>query len=356
MRIFLLLFIIAPLAVRSQSSIEEKQENLQKYWRVFTQGEFVPYHGQSAHTIHLLLDNNLQRGHILIEAPGEFAVFLNGKLSGRMNEKVILDVDSIISKDPSVSLLSIFQKANVNSLKTHLLVNKDVNNERYAREDAFFSNFVIISSLILFGFFVFLYRSNTRLTIDYLNIFKVFALQEREEAIITGRIGSSVNILFFVFISLLWGLLLIILFHSENTWISNLNAIDTTPKIFLLWLIISLLFFCFLIVKLLLSWIFSRLFSFKDVVRFQFFNFIRSLYATSAALSVALVIYFMIDGVSLGFYQSLLISASIFMVLSGLLFYFKLMSRISVSIFHLFSYLCGSEIIPLMILIKVLLN
>jgi hypothetical protein len=56
-----------------------------------------------------------------------------------------------------------------------------------------------------------------------------------------------------------------------------------------------------------------------------------------------------------GFFNYLLWGGCAILVLSSIFLYFKLLSRTGSSLFHLFSYLCGSEIIPLMILIRVLL-
>jgi hypothetical protein len=186
----------------------------------------------------------------------------------------------------------------------------------------------------------------------------VVSFQEREEAIVTGRIGSSANIFFFIFISMLWALLLTIFFEKGPSAIrfSNWIEMNMAIKAIAAWVLLSVLIFVMLMIKLLLIWTFSRLFALKDVVRFQFFNFIRSLYIASAFMSVALLFYFMIGSEGINFYYSLLIAACVFLIFSVFLLYFKLMSRAHFSVFHLFSYLCGSEIIPLLILIKVLLN
>jgi len=91
------------------------------------------------------------------------------------------------------------------------------------------------------------------------------------------------------------------------------------------------------------------------VVRFQFFSFVRSLYVAVILMGVFAIIYFIGSFQNPRFYNHLLTAMCILLLTSNLFLYVKLLPRASVSHFHLFSYLCGSEIIPLMILTKVLL-
>jgi len=354
--VLLILFFLNSVGAWSQST--EIAKDLQPYWKV-TKGELLEdYNGQAVHTVHLRIIEQFKGGVISIETPGEFALFVNGQLQFRKKSKFRLHVDSLSARYAMLPLVSIFQKDNVKTIQTTLKLRAYSENENSARQPTYFKDFVILSVLLLFGFFVILFRSNTRLAIDYLNIAKVFSIQEREEAIVAGRIGSSVNILFFLFISLLCGLLLIIMFSSgpPALHLSSKMTTHTTSGAMLLWLVLSLSIFLFLILRLVIIWSMSSLFGFKGVVRFQFFNSIRNLFVASALVGIVLLGYHIAEFEKPDFFYSLLASACGFMILSTFFLYFKLLTRTSSSIFHLFFYLCGSEIVPLMILIKVLLN
>jgi Domain of unknown function (DUF4271) len=351
--VFLILFFFNATWCRSQAT--EIIHDLRDQWKVSKGDHFQGYQGESVHTIHLFVTDQFKGGIISIKAPGEFAVFVNGQLLVRARLELNLHVDSVLSKWAGVPILSVFQKGNVKSIRTELIHRVSLENVNVVRASTHFTDFVILSALLLFGFFVMLFRSNTRLTIDYLNLAKVFSVQEREDAIVTGRIGSSVNILFFVFISLLWGLLLLIIFTNGPLVLQKIS-IHSTAGAFGWWLLVSLLVFVFLVVKLVLVWIMSSLFGFKGLVRFQFFNFIRSLYVASALMGLVLLSYFVMELKNPNFFYFVLASGCGFMMLSAFFFFLKLMTRTSSAVFHLFSYLCGSEIISLMILIKVLLN
>jgi len=354
--VLLIVFILSVDSVFSQSS--EAIKDLRAYWTVSNGGRLEAYQSQPVKSINLSVIDPFRGGIISIKTPGEFTLFINGQLQLRTRSELKLNVDSLLRERGGTPILSIFYEGNSKAIQTNLIYKTHLENEKFIREATYFTDFMILSILFLFGFFVILFRSNTRLTMDYLNLTKVFSIQEREEAIVTGRIATSVNILFFVFISLLFSLLLIVIFSAGPPALrfSSRVSIQTTMEAFMWWLILSVVTFIFLISKLLLIWSMSALFDFKGIVRFQFFNFIRSLYVASALMGIALLIYFMLGVRYPDFFYFLLALVCGFMTLSVFFLYFKLMTRTSSSFFHLFSYLCGSEIIPLMILIKLLLN
>ncbi len=354
-----IIFILSILiAFNGWSQPSQIKKDLRNNWKISEGDHLEDYHGQAVNAIHLNIIDQFKGGIIAIKAPGEFSVFVNGRLQIRTRSELRLNVDSLLRENSGILLLSIFQNRNVKTIQTDLIVDVSLEHENFVRQSSHFTDFIILSALLLFGFFVILFRSNTRLTVDYLNLIKIFSFQEREEVIVTGRIGSSVNLLFFLFISLLCGLLLTTIFYWGQPLLhfSGSETIQSTTEAFLWWLFISFIIFVFLIGKLLLIWSMNTLFGFKNVVRFQFFNFIRSLYVASAIMAVVLIVYFLLDFKSPDFFYFLLASACGFMILSVFFLYFKLMPRTSSSVFHLFSYLCGSEIIPLMILVKLLLN
>jgi hypothetical protein len=358
MRAVVLLILLFLTAGEAWSQPNEIVKDLQPYWQVSKGEQLEDYQGQAVRAIHLRITDQFKGGLISIEAPGEFTLFINGQLQLRRNSKFILHVDSLSARYAILPLVSIFQKANIKTIQTKLIHRGYSETENSIRPSTHFNDFVIVSVLLLFGFFVALFRFNTRLTLDYLNIAKVFSIQEREEAIVAGRIGSSVNILFFVFISLLYGLLLIIIFVSGPPVLhfSTTASTDSTATALWLWLLLSLAALLFLLMRLLIIWSMSSLFGFKGVVRFQFFHSVRSLFVVSALMGIALLIYYIAEFEKPYFFSFLLASACGFMILSTIFLYFKLLTRTSSTGFHLFFYLCGSEIISLMILIKVLMN
>lgn len=357
MRASVLLIFFLLSAGTGWSQPTEIVKDLRDLWKVSAANRLEEYTGQEVSTIHIVVTDRFKGGTIVIHAPQEFTLFVNGQLRFHACEQYGLNVDSLLSVEMGSPLLSIFMKGNMAALQINHVYRAYLSNENTARQSTFFKDFVILGSLLLFGFFVILFRTNTRLTVDYLNVVKVFSLQEREEAIVTSRIRSSVNILFFVFISMLGSFLLIIIFKSGPAvlHLSNNFSIQSMRGALIQWLILSVGMFILLIGKLLLIWSMSTLFDYRGVVRFQFFNFIRTLFVVSVLMGLFLVIYYMLEMENPDFFYFLLASACGILTLNTFFLYFKLMTRTTSAVFHLFSYLCGSEIIPLMILIKVLL-
>jgi Domain of unknown function (DUF4271) len=332
--------------------------NLRPDWNVQEKESFVKYTGQKSKAIHFTLDKKSQGSRLLIFDRAEYSVFINGKLIATKRDSLQLRVDSLRAQYRGSIFISIYQKRPIYSLKTMLLLPVDKSDfENPVREGNYFNDFVIVASFILMALMVILFRVNPRLTFDYLNVVKLFSFQERDEAIVAGRIGSSINLFFFALISFLLSLLLIIIFYVAPDRIRM--AAEFVPRstlhAFISWFILSCIIFLVLIAKLVLIASFSLLFNVKSTVRFQFFNFIRLLFVTSLAMGLIATIYFIFHSQNPALFYNLLIVGSLFVAAGTIFLFLKLLARTAFPVFHLFSYLCATEIVPLMILGKVIL-
>ncbi len=347
---FLLLFTSLTAWPQTASEYNAKQD-----WQVFTDDGWVKYQNQQSKAIHFTIGNKFLASTLVIIDKRPFSVFIDGKLLASGKDTLRMNVDTLHTYAGD-RLISIYQDQPIYALKTILLTPQLQPDEfeNPARARNFFSDFVIIASFLLVGFIVILYRINPRLTFDYLNIIKLFSIQERDESIVAGRIGSSVNLLFFGFISFLLALLLLIVFRMapDRIWLAGEFIFDSTEGVFLDWFIISVIIFAMLMTKLILIVSFSLLFRLRDTVRFQFFNFIRLLFIVSITLCMLAVAYFIIQTQQPGPFYFLFILATVFIGIGTLFLYLKLLARTALPVFHLFSYLCATEIIPLLILGK----
>jgi len=332
--------------------------NLRQDWKVQEKNSMVQYAGQKRSTIHFALEKKAVGGKLVFYDRSEYSVFINGKLMARKQDSLTLKVDSLWSRHQGKLFFSIHQNKPVYSLQTLLLMPVAKSTfDNPLRAGSFFKDFVILASFILLAALVILFRVNSRLTLDYLNVVKLFSIQERDEAIVAGRIGSSVNLFFFGLISFLLGLLLLIIFHTaaDRVRLAGEFVFQSTSQIFLTWLLLSSLIFIILIIKLILIVSFSLLFGLRDTVRFQFFNFIRLLFVTTILMGGVALVYFIVQTQRSGYYYHLLTVGCVLVIIGTLLLFMKLLARTSFPVFHLFSYLCATEVIPLMILGKVIL-
>jgi hypothetical protein len=337
---------------------ENKSFTLREEWRVMEKDRYVKYSGQKRNAVHFTLTKSEGGSTLVIFDRSEFSVFINGKLMTRSRDTVRWKTDSLLSRHQGNIFISVYQNQPVYSLQT--LLERPVQSsmfENSTRQADFFRDFVILASFILIALLAVLFRINPRLTFDYLNVVKLFSVQERDDAIVAGRIGSSVNLFFFGFISFLFSLILIIIFYlaPDRIPLAGNFIFYSTLQSFLVWLVLSVLVFILLVTKLMLITTFALLFSLRSAVRFQFFSFIRLLFVTSMLMGGLALLYFIFRSYSSALYYNLLVLCSVFVLVGTLFLFLKLLTRTAFPIFHLFSYLCATEIIPLMILGKVVL-
>ena len=105
--------------------------------------------------------------------------------------------------------------------------------------------------------------------------------------------------------------------------------------------------------KLIIVLLFSTLFNFRETMSFQFFNFLRFVLFTSVTLAILCLAYFILRVGEPIYYERLIVLALLLLTAGSVVVLVKLMGRAGFSFFHLFSYLCVSEIIPLVIIIKI---
>jgi len=109
---------------------------------------------------------------------------------------------------------------------------------------------------------------------------------------------------------------------------------------------------CF--IKIALVYGLSFVFGMPEIGGIHFFNWVRLLLGVFGILTVVLFLYFISHGQQQLFY--IIILRMISWVLAGwmVLIIFKLYRQAGHSMFHLFSYICATELIPFLITIKVL--
>jgi hypothetical protein len=324
-------------------------EDLKPQWKIVGQ--------PSTHkAVHIPIDLSQAKGnYILIESKKDFYGFINTAFAFKGHRKV-LNADSLIRKHSNTIFLSIYQKDGIEDLSMYVVSLKPIDDLfNPGRPASTFSNFLLAASLILILFFTTLFRTNPQLTLDYLNVIKLFYLRDREENQITLRITSSVNLLFYLFCSLLASLALITAARFSNEGLSFLmrSTLPSASQYLARWIVLALVILGLLMAKFVFASMLALLYNWRDVAGFQFFNFVRVLILSLAC--VALVGTFCFSfGIDINYFKLLEIGCLLLAIGTGLL-YFKLLTRASFHSFHLFSYLCATEIFPLVILIKLLL-
>ncbi|MCE2995675.1 MAG: DUF4271 domain-containing protein [Cyclobacteriaceae bacterium] len=350
---FLLLSVIGYSQPENQVSV---MKDLRPHWLIHQNNEYRSYNHQPTQTIYFWLNTHQRNRLLQIDSRHRFSLYVNNQLVVQKKGDVRISVDSLRSKFTPPLFCAVFSDAGVHHLQTHVsdrVSERDL--ELLKRSDSYFLDFTIIATLMLIACFAIFWRTNPALTLDYLNVNKLFSFQDKDESKFTLRIASSVNLLIYLFGSFFLALVLLVAFRlaGNQFWLSQRFQVHATSQAFAQWLWLSSIIFLLFLLKLIWLAMLTALFGFRDTVSFQFFNFIRMVLLAVLAIAFLCVIFYAFKVQQSSYFETLIYILSGIFVAGTLIIYFKLLSRMPFHFFHLFSYLCASEIIPLLVLMKV---
>jgi Domain of unknown function (DUF4271) len=361
MQVFRLLLVVALLPFSLDHEGTELY-NLKNDWLIYNKGRYQPYSGERVTTIFFTIKPaQFKFAFLTVADHRKFYLFIGKKLVVRKNKEPLrISLDSLASIYPAEVSISIFQPAGIKEISTVIRSARPQappESDPLLRRGNYFLDFSLSAALLLACYFVFLIRTNPRLLADYFRINRLFSIQERDENVLAGKLTSRFNILFYTFCSFLCALTLLVVFHYAGNLIPAGGGflIRSTGEGFLQWVTLTMVVAGILNLKMLLVYLFSVLFSIREIMVVQYFNFIRGMFLATLIIIVGGTMNFMFKGSDGGFYVVLLQSAAGLLVLSGAITFLKIGSITRFHFFHLFSYFCASEIIPLVILLKILL-
>lgn len=355
------LFVIGERATCQQRFIVKK--DLQHEWLIYTGNSYTSFNDSEnpVNTIYFSVKPKMHRGDYLIIATAcNFSLMLNGRLILDQSKTATLSIDSLCNLFPTSTLFfAVHREHRINSreLTTHIsskALHSTVREEETPtlKRDIFFRDFTVTVILILFIFLISIIRLNPRLSADYFSVTKIFSLRDKEDDQFYYRLTSS-NVLFYVFTSILLAFYLLVIDQFTATEVRALTIRGYFSSL-MVWLKISLIIFAFLLIKMLIIYVITSLFGIRDIAGFHFFNFVRLLLVFMGVLTLILSIYFVLNGQQKEFYGFLYNVLT--WILGGwvILLFLKLTNRATYSVFHLFSYICATEIIPFLIIVKIL--
>jgi hypothetical protein len=358
--VLLLLSVISCLSAQPKVSSEK---NLRSNWIKYEDGKFE-YLGQEnslINTLYLKIETNQFSGGLLsIQSARPFFIFFNGQVAGEYEGKKLFNLDSLtrIHYTPSF-IVAIHQKdINPRDLKTAIIVPVREASTLVSplKPVTYFRDFVILSGLIVILLFLLIIRLNPKLTSDYFSVIRIFSLREGEDAQSNARLASSSNLQFYIICSLLLGFyMMIVIHHLPDEYILPLYFKGSTFWTTVWqWIRISTVILSIFFIKILLVFSLTRLFGLKGLARIHFFNWVRLLFIVFGGSSIILFVYYILRGQSPVFFISFLTLVVGTLTVWVFIAFLKLNGKTEHSMFHLFSYICATEIIPLLITIKVL--
>jgi Domain of unknown function (DUF4271) len=362
-------FIICLFFLCSIVSITNAQEavvvkNFTGEWKVFQNGQYEPYVPGAGGVRNIFFSveaNNFPESFLQVSSPVPLTLFINGQIAASSNDPLLLSIDSLaeIFQSRVLQINILQEEIHPGSLLTNIQANikplSSVEDHSLMRFSTF-RDFAIVGMLILMVMLIIIIQINPKLTSDYFSVAKIFSMREGEDGQSHSRITSSINILFYAYCSLMLGYFLIIIFHYVPSHYASAISFqgDTFFGAVIQWLELSLIVLVLCFVKITLVYSLSFVFGMPEIGGIHFFNWVRLLLGVFGILTAVLFLYFIGHGQQEGFYIFLLRIMS--WVLAGwmILIIFKLYRQAGHSMFHLFSYICATELIPFLITIKVL--
>ena len=360
-KIILVLFLLIPFFLQAQDFVSK---DFGSEWQVYQGERYVPFEKKlKTSTIYFWLEPSQFSGQLLrVESSKPFTIFVDGQLFASGDGRLDLSIDSVrrIFMAP-ILLVGVHQeKIRVGGLQT-LVVSKaplKTSDVELPMRFSSFRDFVIVGMLILVSVLILVVQLNPKLAADYFSIIKMFFLREGEDSQIYSRITSSINFLFYAYSSLMIGYYLMIIFRfiPSDYVVALAFQSDSFGEAIFLWIKLSAIILAIIFLKVLLVYVLSRMFGLTEIAGIHIFNWIRLLLVVFGSLTMILFFYFILHGQNENFHVILLKIIS--WMLAGWMFLIilKLSKRMSHSMFHLFSYICATELIPLLITIKVLYN
>ena len=360
--IFFLFFTIILMAEDDLIVIKD----LKPEWLINQNSKYQPYDftiSKSIQSIFFPVSSEIYRhNYLLVECLQSFSVFLNGNLIADYQKEFLAPVDSLIKKSQSQQLfLSIhFDHPVQTNVKTAIVAQLPpysvLSNGPIPKHENQLLNFAILATLILLIFFATILATNPRQIAHYFSFFNLFSFRESDENQVFNKLTSSLNIVFYIFSSMVCGFVLLMIWSglSSDFSLASYSVNSGFLDLMIGWLKLSGLLFFILLVKAATILLFGGLFGISDLSGLQFVNFIRVFLLSMILLSFIVVIYFILGGKGELFYSVLY--KSILWVMIGwiILSFLKLMRRVHFSGFQLFSYICATEIIPSLLAIKIL--
>lgn len=357
-KLLVVLFTLLSLNAAAQGGHEVT--DLKPSATTYRNGVFVPVYPDNRDTeaIHFAVSEE-QRGKVLeVKLTGTFFIFFDGKLVAQREGSYRVRTDSLLdAREVSPVSITLFQKGmDVDLLSARLLHPRTSSPPEQLKASSHFRDFVASAGLILIIFFIGLLKVNAKISADFFSLTKLFSLRDSEDSQSHGRFAISSNVGFYVFVCFLSGYLLLIITRHlpEDYALRYAVSTETYGATVWLWTKMSLLMLLLLIGKLVMVMLLSSLFGMKTVAVSHFFNWLRLILIMSSVLTVIVFAYFINRAYEPVLYQTFLVIFVSLLITWIAILFLKLSSRSEHGMFHLFSYICATEVIPILVSVKIL--
>lgn len=356
--------------VLAQSAFAQEKwalvRDLNEEWLYYDE-EWLPVTDRSAEydAVHFLLDKSIANYSLLVQYPEQFSIFVNQKIYTSTNDSLLIDLGALRDfggRDDAVITIYSDELIPLN-LRTQLLIPYNPEEEPEAtdvlnilsRDKDQYLDLSTLAFLTVLFLFVLLKHFYPRSFNSFYDLRKSFSARDIDEDMLRGRLFSQVNLLIMLFQSLVIGLFIALLYIQLDAVL--VHDFRNFTDYFYFWIQCSLYAAGYLVVKFILIRYFTTLYNMNNFSTPHFMSYLRIISISFGAgiIFLYLAIYSFEWNLHV-FYDGLLKAMAILLCFWIIIIYFKLMSAEGYKKLHLFSYLCATEILPYVVLLKVALN
>lgn len=367
---FIAILLIANFqTVFGQNFLVEKDLRLD--WVYYDDGEklmlpFLENSNEDPVAIHLFIDSNHGKGaYLMIDIPENTSLLLGNKFMRHYDEHIIryfsLDSLSTISEPGDIQLTLYNKKSFENPWNAkigfiHKTFDSTMNiNPIEERNVDKRSEYLKIVILALFTFFVILHKFFPAEFLAFLSLQTLITFRYTTTAIANYRSLTKIQTLVIIYQAALLSGILIFFLNYYNNPIDQIFFLRINPIFGWLFLFGIILFL--MLLKYILISIISFLFGLADRINFYFIEFLRMAMVFYSVLFVILSYtiinhFYLVDALL----ESLIVAVILFNLIRFVILYFKFRRTTSLKSLHLISYLCTTELIPIVIGLKFFLK
>ncbi len=213
------------------------------------------------------------------------------------------------------------------------------------------NEFILVFSIIFFAAMGYFRLQFPRIFRSFLDMNRVLSIRVRDEMVTGFRLFSLHSMTIHVLVSILSGFFLTVgnRYLNESLQVNEVVLLDYINE----WGASTLMILAFLLGKRFLIQVFGEIFQMRNSVYLQVFEFLRSIFILfSTAFFVYLVFFYMFENAALWLIANMAGFAIAFIISAVLLMFYKLAFETRYQKLHLFSYLCATEILPAILLLK----
>jgi len=369
--VFLLFSFLADRAAGQELDGYTSVQDLRSSWSFYSSKEgtylpFIPANGQETYAVHIEVDLRRFPGEFLIiRYPAKTSTWIGGELINYYENEALVhtstdslrqlfrkDVLRLILYNPNRDFdrLATFIGHEEKDWNSYAQLNRIAERKTFDEKDSF-----LIITLLIISLFTLLSRLFPKDFRDFFNIGSLFLTSTASDDIFKPRTLVKAQMIFLLALSALIAYLLTVYHYYRQ--LSPLDPLLGESGIIGSWVILTFVAYLIILLKYLLIYLVSILFNISEKINYYFFEII----ILSMVFYMALFVLLM--GVELvsfravePFIKILVYPVILFYIIRLIILFFKIRSGTSIQNLHLFSYLCSTELLPIVIGLKYFLQ